>query len=331
MATATTKKTTTKKAAPSRAAANKRAKAAKAKAAHPLAHRIPEMMFANDFIGRMIGGEEDTDIIRKARELRHNVIISGPTGSAKTSLLYAVAAEDGLPVVNVACNGAAEPSEMFGRIMPTEDGGFEFVPGEVTLAAMYGGYILLDEVNFMAPRIAAVLHGALDKRRTLTMVGATIYLNDGSIWDGHLHEDCIFVAAYNPGYQGTRPLNEAFKNRFAFKIDYPYKREIEDQLLESDALLDLAWKMRETSAISTPVSTNLLMEFEMMTHEISIGFAVENFLMGFQANERPSVQELLTIELDHIMSELGIAPQDMPDDDDDDSIDAMTTEGSTTV
>ena len=275
-------------------------------ATHPLVHLIPDDFFIEDYVSRKINGVTDLDLIDEARALKHNVLIEGPTGSAKTSLVFAAAARAKLPVVTVPCNGAAEPRTFIGGWTPQPDGTFDYVPGDLVKIVQHGGIIYLDEVNMLPPKIAAFLHGLLDRRRTITIPEAT-----GSTFPTEVsaHETTQVVAAYNAGYQGTRPLNEAFKNRFSLKVHFPYLREVEEELLGSTALLDFADSLRlrfEVGDITTPISTNMLLEFEEFSHNDALGFdfAIGNFIAAFTIEEQPVVKEVLTLESGNIYREL---------------------------
>ena len=276
---------------------------------HPLSALIPEkdIFGADNYISREISGHSEMEVFTLAREERHNVLIYGPTGPGKTSSVYAYAANKGLPVVNVSCNGAAEPSYFIGSWQPTVDGGTDYVAGDVLLAAMHGGIIYLDEVNFLPPKIAAYLHSLLDKRRTISIPNA-----QGSSIPTLVkaHPLCQIIAAYNPDYEGTRPLNQAFKNRFKYKMEFSYDLKIENQLVDSVELLKLAGLLRDRFAvgdISTPISTNLLVEFEEI-NESSLGFdfAVTNFLSVFSDDEREVVREMLMIYAKNIWEDLNV-------------------------
>jgi hypothetical protein len=262
---------------------------------HPLATLIPDKdKWAGDaYISREIGGVRDIDILDAARQSKHNVLLYGPTGSAKTSCVYAYAAEHNLPVVNIPCNGAAEPSIFVGKWTPKPDSTLDFVPGPMVLAAQHGGIVYLDEVNFLPPKIASYLHGLLDRRRVLTIQEA-----EGSSCPSHVavHPDCVVIGAYNPDYAGTRPLNQAFKNRFAVKLYFPYDDAIERKLLNSTALQELAGALRgqvDIGSLSTPISTNLLMEVEEWNETLGFDFALHNFIAAFPQEEQQVVHEVL--------------------------------------
>ena len=273
---------------------------------HPLAHLIPDEWFANDYHGRKVGGVDDYDVLDTAFDLRHNVLLEGPTGSAKTSLVYAWAAKRGLPVVNIPCNGAAEPRSLFGGWVAQQDGSLAFVRGDLYLAVQYGGVAYFDEVNMMPPRIASVVHGLFDKRRTLTVLDAAGSAHPTTVV---AHKDFFIVGAYNPGYTDTFDLNEAFKNRFAFKLVWNYDRNVEAKMIESHKLLDFAEALRkrvEDGTLRTPVATNMLIEFETFyaRSNLGFGFAVEMFLNAFHSDERPIVKETLLAYQDDILAEL---------------------------
>jgi len=358
---------------------------------HALEALIPEEWMATEYVSREVHGVTDAKLLHKAMEMMHNVIIYGPTGSAKTSLVYAYAAgftgatrrarnkETGemesinvidrskrRPLIYVPCNGAVTPDILFGRHVPQTDGGLRFVLGDLPLALIHGGIIYLDEVNFLSIKIAAVVHGLLDKRRTVIIqdaAGAGIcstcgYTNPSSAYHEQRvpteplftcegcgvvnYTDTVFVAseetqiiaAYNPGYRGTNPLNEAFLNRFAIKIPFPYDQKVEEQMLYSGRLIELANQLRSsyaTGEIATPVSTSMLIEFEQfaLDSDLGYGFAVENFLSSFDETDRPSVAQHFRNNSTQIMSDL--FDDDEPDDDIDlsdlvdDTADASTT------
>jgi nitric oxide reductase NorQ protein len=317
---------------------------------HPLEALIPDPSYVDAYVGRQIGGVDDVDLLESAMAHKHNVLIEGPTGVAKTTMVYAYAAKKRLPLVNIACNGGLDADSTIGGPMPNPDRSITpFVPGDLTLAVMFGGIAYFDEINMMPPRIAAAFHGLTDSRRVLTVKEAA-----GSGWCGFCslyndpakkkgeyesnllatmkgeastpilcdhcgetfsstrvvaHKNFLVVGAYNPGYEGTFPLNEAFKNRFAFVIDFGYNQDVEKDLLYSSTLIDVANQLRarvSAGDLRTPVGTNKLMEFEELALDdaLGFGFACENFLAYFHPDERQAVREVLSLYAAQIETEV---------------------------
>lgn len=272
---------------------------------HPLAHLIPSKdVYGESYISRTIGGHTDLEILGHAFKEQHNVLLYGPTGSAKTSCVYAFGALNNLPVVNVPCNGAAEPRVFIGGWTPQKDGTLDFIAGEVLQAVRYGGIIYLDEVNFLPPKISAYIHGLLDKRRVLSVNDAKGSSVPATI---QAHKECFIIGAFNPDYHGTRPLNQAFRNRFKYQLSFPYDSTIEEELVNSPSLLELAGSLRvsvATGNLTTPISTNLLFELEEVNEDLGFDFALNNFLNHFPEDESQVVREVLITYAEKIWNDL---------------------------
>lgn len=279
--------------------AKKAAKAAPI-VAHSLAHLVPDQLFADEYVSRMIHGIRDVDCLRYAMMARNNLMLFGPTGPGKTSLILAYAATEGLPLVTVQCNGAIDPATFWGGVNMLEDGRVVWQDSEITKVVREGGVLYLDEVNFLPPKVAATFHGLLDKRRQITLLekgNEVIQASPG----------LQVVVAYNPDYEGTRPLNAAFKNRFKIKVRFDYDEAVERELICLPVMLELAKKLRlsqRAGDLETPVSTNMLIEFEELAVDLGYGFAVENFMNAFGEDERSAVSEAFDLFSEQIKTEL---------------------------
>jgi len=272
---------------------------------HPLESFTPDRSFAIEYVSRDVNGVRDLDVLAEAHRLRRNVILEGPTGSSKTSFVYAYAAAHNLPLVNVPCNGGVDIKQLIGGWHPARNGGYDFTPGDLVLGAYHGAVILFNEINFLPQKIASFVYGLLDKRRT-------VYIPDASGSDFPTqfvaHPTTFIVADYNPGYIGTRPLNEALRNRFSIPLVWDYDRKVEEQLVVSKSLLDMADKLRARAAVGdihTPVATNALMEFEEFAwSKLGLRFAADNFVRRFAADERKIVSEVVGLHMEKIEEEL---------------------------
>lgn len=244
---------------------------------------VPDQSFYDRYVGRKITPDfSDFDIMDTAYEHGENVLIEGPTGPGKTSMVLAWAAYREQPFYAVPCNQSLDPSQLFGKYIPDGKGGFVWQDGPVTDLVRHGGVLLFNEVNFMPERIAAVTYGLLDVQRRIVLMDHKAEVIRPA--------DLLIVADMNPEYEGTRPLNKAFRNRFAHQLDWGYSDVVEKRLVKSATLLKLANDIREDGSVDTPVSTNMLQEFERFALRLDVEYALSNFQAHFTSDERAIIK-----------------------------------------
>lgn len=264
---------------------------------------VPRIELAQRYVHRDIWSRQDFEIFDHARSKNINVLIYGPTGPGKTTSVEAWAAERNLRMATVSGNASMEPSQMTGKFVSDGNGSFAWIDGPVTDVVRNGGVLLLDEVNFISPKIYTVLYSLLDGRREITLLdhhGETIKAN----------QDLTIFATMNPDYIGTTPLNFAFRNRFDIQIPWDYDDKVESKLVSSKALLVVAKQLRVEAAkgqYETPISTNMLQEFVNFVDALGYEFAVENFIAHFSADEAASVRLVFQTHEHNIKTDFGIA------------------------
>lgn len=263
---------------------------------------VPRIELAKSYVHREIWSRQDFEIFDYARAKSINVLIYGPTGPGKTTSVEAWSAERGLRMATVSGNASMEPSQMTGKYVSDGNGSFAWIDGPVTDVVRNGGVLLLDEVNFISPKIYTVLYSLLDGRRSITLLdhhGETI----------EAHPDLTIFATMNPDYIGTTPLNFAFRNRFDIQIPWDYDDKVESKLVSSKALLVIAKQLRveaNKGQYETPISTNMLQEFVNFVDPLGYEFAVENFIAHFGADEAASVRLVFQTHEHNIKTDFGI-------------------------
>lgn len=253
--------------------------------------QVPDKKWAKQYVQRRIpSGQTEFEIFDSALAERENVLIFGPTGSGKTMSVLAYASERNMPYYNVASHNGIEISQLIGQWIPTPDGHYKWQDGAVTQIVRNGGVLLLNEINFMPERFTTAIFSLLDDRRHLLLMG-----NNGEII--HAHPDLLIVADMNPQYRGTRPMNEAFKDRWAHKLEFDYDPKIERSLIKSKSLLDMAGALRESydkREIATPISTRSLVTFSKNIIKLGIEYAIYSFLNSFgDTKERNAVRMIV--------------------------------------
>jgi AAA domain (dynein-related subfamily) len=263
----------------------------------------PDPKWGKQYINRRFNGVTDWDILDHALENDTNVLLEGQAGSGKTICVQGYASARGMRYFNVSNNNGIDPSQLFGRWVPNPTGmGYVWQDGAVTLLVRYGGVLLLNEVNFLPPRVSTVLFSLLDYRREIQLLE-----NGGEVIKAH--KDLIIVADMNYGYKGTQELNQAFSDRFGIKLEFPYDRNIENKVVRSKAILTLADQLREQydkEELSTPISTRSLVSFVNNARAFGVDFSISSFVNGFNKDERNGVRLACETHKDNISQDLGL-------------------------
>ena len=164
----------------------------------PLQARVPRPRY--HYYGRAIWEQAIAALL-----CGKNLLLAGGKATGKNVLAENLAAAFGRPAWNVSFHVNMDAASLIG--MDTFEGGaVKFRPGPIYQCARYGGFGILDEINMAKNEALAVLHAALDFRRSIDVPGYERVEMDGA---------ARFIATMNYGYAGTRELNEALTSRFA--------------------------------------------------------------------------------------------------------------------
>ncbi len=179
-------------------------------------------------------GKKTWELALAAMLAGKNLLLAGPKATGKNVLSENLGALFGRPVWNVSFHINTDASWLVGT--DTYDGSkVSFRPGPIWLCAAKGGFGILDEINMAKNEALAVLHAALDFRRSLDVPGYE---------KTDLRPETRFIATMNYGYAGTRDLNEALTSRFAV-LDMPIISEENLQKLISRRYPGISVKIRD--------------------------------------------------------------------------------------
>ena len=149
-------------------------------------------------------GDEIMDLAVAALLQGENILLSGGKATGKNILADNLAWLFARPVYTVSFHVNTDSSTLIGTDTFT-GGEVRLRRGPVALAAQYGGFCILDEINMAKNDAVAVLHSALDYRGLIDVPGYECI---------PIHPTTRFIATMNYGYAGTRELNEALTSRF---------------------------------------------------------------------------------------------------------------------
>ena len=150
-------------------------------------------------------GDEIMELAVAALLQGENVLLSGGKATGKNILADNLAWLFARPVYTVSFHVNTDSSTLIGTDTFT-GGEVRLRRGPVALAAQYGGFCILDEINMAKNEALAVLHATLDFRRAIDVPGYDRVEVDPA---------ARFIGTMNYGYAGTRELNEALTSRFA--------------------------------------------------------------------------------------------------------------------
>lgn len=210
------------------------------------------------------------------------LMLVGPTGSGKSSIITQTAARIGWPVYEVTGNSRKEFADLQGH-HAFVNGQMEYVYGPLVLAMRYGGIFVLNEADRMDPGELAGLHGVLDGEPLV------IAENGGEVVRPDANFRVVLTGNSNGQgddtglYQGVVQQDAAFMDRFrVLAVDYP-ESDVEKQILDHqvpgmpnamrDGMVDVANDVRRVFTgggdssvdLTVTLSTRTLVRWATMT------------------------------------------------------------------
>jgi MoxR-like ATPase len=152
--------------------------------------------------------------LARSVKLNENVLMIGPTGAGKTSLVKYLAHLTRNELRRINLNDMTDVSELVGGYKPGPSGRPEWRDGIVVEALKKGQWLLFDEINLAPPEILERLNSLLDDDRFLVL--SEKLAADGSGPEVvKAHPETRIFATMNPAsYSGRKELSAAMLNRF---------------------------------------------------------------------------------------------------------------------
>jgi len=243
---------------------------------------------------RMWGEHSDVEVLRQARMSTATqkgsalfALLYGSPGCGKTALVEAAFPDD---VYTIMGTGDTEVADLVGGYIQNQDGGFEWVDGDLVKAATTGGVYFIDEVGLIDPKVLSVVYGLMDGRRELTV---TANPERGTI---KAHANFYVVAATNPNAPGVR-LSEALLSRFTLQAEMTTDWGLAKKLGVSYRLATAAQnlsKKQTNREISWAPQMRELLAFRDVSNLFGVPFAISNLLALAPEMDRPVVADVLT-------------------------------------
>mgnify|MGYP003152390320 CR=1 FL=1 len=161
----------------------------------------------------------------------HHFISKGPTGCGKTLAIFEFSHRTQIPVLRFNAKDGMTWADLVGTQTVTENENGKvvvgFQDGILTKAMRYGCILYIDEITFGDQAVLGGLNEVMDD--------GTLYIPDtGEMLKAH--DDFRIFASHNPAYDGTKPLNQATRSRFAMGVAYDYLApELETQVIQAQS------------------------------------------------------------------------------------------------
>ena len=120
---------------------------------------------------RLVGRERELELTLAAVAAGRDIILEGPPGTSKTTILRAISDEWGIPLLFVEGNADLTPAKLVGHHNPARVLR-DFVPGPLLEAMQQGGFLYIEEFN-RAPEdtLNTLLTAMADRSITVPRVG----------------------------------------------------------------------------------------------------------------------------------------------------------------
>ncbi|MBR22773.1 MoxR family ATPase [Chryseoglobus sp. 28M-23] len=167
--------------------------------------------------GHLVGREREIELTLAAVAAGRDIVLEGPPGTSKTTMLRAITDEWGIPLMFVEGNADLTPAKLVGhhnpsRVLREDYSPDNFVPGPLTEAMQTGGFLYIEEFN-RAPddTLNTLLTAMADRRLAIPRVGMIEALPTFRV-----------IASMNPyDNVGTTKLSSSITDRLnRLSVDY---------------------------------------------------------------------------------------------------------------
>lgn len=237
-------------------------------------------------------------------------LMTGPTGSGKSSLVKYVCAKMGAPFIRINMSADVESAQLFGQLV-VRDGATVWVDGPITEAVRHGCVVLIDEWELMPPEISMGLQNLLED-------DGYLYLKEmpGSSEEKTIvpHANFRIICGGNTvgqgddtgGFSGTMVQNSATLDRFTTTIHLDYltkdhevsiitkrtgvAKELAANMVKLAALIRSAYSQQQINLTMSP-RTLINWGMKMKRHDVALAFRI-CFYDKLRDSDKKAVGEL---------------------------------------
>ena len=179
-----------------------------------------------DIARGVVGRRRELDLVLAAVTAGRDILLEGPPGTSKSTLLRAITREWGVPFLLVEGNAELTPARLVGhhnpaRVLREDYSAENFVPGPLVEAMQRGGFLYIEELNRAPEDTLNVLLAAMAEREVaVPRVGTITALPTFRV-----------LASMNPfDDTGTARISDSVYDRWC-RLAVGYQDEVEERAI----------------------------------------------------------------------------------------------------
>jgi MoxR-like ATPase len=203
-------------------------------------------------VEQVVGRARELDLLLAAVAAGCDVLLEGPPGTSKSTLLRAIASEWGVPLLLVEGNADLTPARLLGhhnpaRVLREDYTADNFVAGPLVQAMRNGGFLYLEEFN-RAPEdtLNTLLTAMAERQLTIPTVGTIT-----------AHHSFRVIGSMNPfDNVGTTRLSSSVHDRMC-RLTIGYQ--------DAEAERNIVTRRTHTEAVTEAMATHLVTDAVALT------------------------------------------------------------------
>jgi nitric oxide reductase NorQ protein len=242
---------------------------------------------------RTIADRSDVDVLRALRDAGLPVMLYGPPGAGKTTVVAAA-----FPGHEwLAGDGDTVADDFVGNWVFDGEGGYVWADGPLTEAMKRGVPLFVDDITMISPKVTPVLYSVMDGRGSLKVKAHQVKGEDGERRAEIVVAQPGFyiIGGHNPGVHGAI-LNEALQSRFMVHIHVRSDLGLARKMGVDEAAIKVAQHLatiQKNGNVAWVPQLRELLAYKAVAETLGAEAALANMVGQAPPEDRPEVADAI--------------------------------------